>query len=69
MQQLGIANAPSNGRRLHQIEILKAYRLEFGRQTTMEKLVSIFDSGPEVEPSSVAEQRRFWEEWRTEKKQ
>lgn len=48
---------------------LKAYRLELGRHTTTKKLVSIFDSGPDVEPSSVAEQRRFWEEWlRTEKK-
>jgi hypothetical protein len=47
---------------------LKAYRLELGRQARASDLVSIFDSGSDVEPSSVAEQRHFWEEWlRTEK--
>ena len=45
---------------------LKAYKLKLGRRA--KELVSIFDSDPHVEPSSVAEQRRFWEEWlRTEK--
>ncbi|HEY5314693.1 MAG TPA: hypothetical protein VIK18_19320 [Pirellulales bacterium] len=40
---------------------LKAYKLELGRTPT--DLVDIFEFGPDVEPSTVAEQRRFWEEW------
>jgi hypothetical protein len=42
---------------------LKAYRLHLGRPAANIDLVSIFDTGPDVEPSSVAEQQEFWEEW------
>jgi hypothetical protein len=43
---------------------LKAYRLKLGRVPTVDDLVPIFETGPDVEPSSVQEQRRFWDEWR-----
>jgi hypothetical protein len=43
---------------------LKAYRLELGRPATMADLVSIFDTGPDVNPSSVEEQKNFFERWR-----
>jgi hypothetical protein len=42
---------------------LKAYRLELGRHAGMADLVSIFDTGPDVSPSSVEEQKVFWESW------
>jgi len=42
---------------------LKAYKLRLGERTKMEDLVSIFDSGLDVEPARVAEQRTFFEQW------
>jgi len=43
---------------------LRAYKLELGRRGALTDLVSIFDCGPDVQPSSVEEQERFWNEWR-----
>jgi len=40
---------------------LKAYRLEMGRPGR--DLVGIFESGPDVNPSSVERQRAFWTDW------
>ena len=42
---------------------LAAYRLTSGVQATRENLVSIFDQGPDVIPSSVANQKAFYTEW------
>jgi hypothetical protein len=42
---------------------LKAYRLDLGHPATMADLVSIFDTGPDVNPSSVEEQEKFFERW------
>jgi hypothetical protein len=42
---------------------LKAYRMEHGRRVDLADLVSIFDTGPDVNPCSVEEQRAFWENW------
>jgi hypothetical protein len=42
---------------------LKAYRLIMGRQTRSQDLVFIFDSGPDVIPSSVARQREYFDDW------
>jgi hypothetical protein len=42
---------------------LKAYRLEMGRSTRQEDLVSIFDTGSDVEPATVAEQKTFADAW------
>jgi hypothetical protein len=40
---------------------LKASKMELGRQAT--DCVSIFDYGPDVQPSTVEEQKQFWQEW------
>ncbi len=40
---------------------LKAYRMVVGKHAT--DLVHIFESGPDVIPSTVAEQRKFVESW------
>ena len=42
---------------------LKAYKLQPGRRAVLADLVNIFDAGPDVEPSSVDEQRQFWQGW------
>ncbi len=42
---------------------LKAYRLTAGRQALTSDLVSIFDSGPDVIPSSVAKQKEYFNDW------
>jgi hypothetical protein len=42
---------------------LKAYRLQLGRSAVKADLVKIFDTGLDVEPSSVDEQRQFWNDW------
>jgi hypothetical protein len=39
------------------------YRLKLGSCTSREDIVRIFDAGPDVVPTSVAEQRKFFEEW------
>jgi hypothetical protein len=42
---------------------LRAYRLKIGSRVGEGDLVSIFDSGPEIEPASVKAQREFFESW------
>jgi hypothetical protein len=41
----------------------KAYRLAMGRQAMSSDLVSIFESGPDVVPSTVSEQENFYRGW------
>jgi hypothetical protein len=42
---------------------LKAYKLRLGHQGKMADLVKILEVGPDVEPSTVADQREFFERW------
>jgi hypothetical protein len=42
---------------------LKAYKLHLGRPAEIRDLVSIFESGPDVDPASVEDQRQFFECW------
>jgi len=42
---------------------LKAYRVTPGKPATMKDLVNIFDQGPDVVPASVADQKKYWEDW------
>lgn len=42
---------------------IKAYRLTPKRQARIADLVHIFDSGADVIPSSVANQKEFFDEW------
>jgi hypothetical protein len=42
---------------------LKAYRLTPGRQALTKDLVSIFDSGHDVIPASVANQKEHYNDW------
>jgi hypothetical protein len=42
---------------------MSAYRLKIGRQVRLTDLVNIFESGPAVDPVTVAEQRAFFERW------
>ena len=42
---------------------LKGYKMIKGKQALKQDLVSIFESGPDVEPSTVAEQEKFRDEW------
>jgi len=42
---------------------LRAYRLTVGRQALTGDLVSIFDSGPDVIPASVANQKEYFDSW------
>jgi hypothetical protein len=42
---------------------LKAYKAELGKPTQMKDLVHIFETGEDVEPVSVAEQRAFQQAW------
>ena len=41
----------------------KAYKMRVWAAARLEDLVSIFDSGPDVEPVCVSEQRAFFERW------
>lgn len=43
---------------------LQVYRAEVGRPLELSDLVSIFATGPDVEPVSVEEQRAFQKQWR-----
>jgi hypothetical protein len=42
---------------------LKAYRVRLGHHPKLDDLVGIFETGPDVEPVSVEEQRRFFDRW------
>lgn len=42
---------------------LRAYKMTIGKHARMEDLVFIFDTGSDVEPCSVLEQRDFFEKW------
>jgi hypothetical protein len=42
---------------------LRAYRLTMGHQALTKDLVSIFGSGPDVIPASVARQKEFFDDW------
>jgi hypothetical protein len=42
---------------------LKAYKLRFGHPAGLDDLVGICETGPDIEPSSVAEQRQFFNHW------
>jgi hypothetical protein len=39
------------------------YRLKLGTPTTRDDIVRIFDAGPDVVPTRVADQRKFFEDW------
>lgn len=41
----------------------KAYRLKMGRPARLEDLVSIFDSGQDVDPATLAEQEKYYRDW------
>ena len=40
-----------------------AYRMTMGRPARLSDLVAIFDTGPDVVPATVEDQRRFFEAW------
>ena len=42
---------------------LKAYRMTMGKQALLKDLVGIFESGPNVEPATIAEQEKYRDEW------
>ena len=42
---------------------LKAYKLALGETASTDDLVEIFATGPDVQPTTVAEQRAFFEAW------
>jgi len=42
---------------------IKAYKLHLGSQAKLSDLVSIFDSGADMSPTTVDEQERFYKEW------
>lgn len=42
---------------------IKAYKMQMGAQAKLSDLVSIFDTGPDISPSTVDEQERFHKEW------
>lgn len=42
---------------------LSAYRMTKGKQALTEDLVKILESGPDVEPSTIAEQEQYKNEW------
>ena len=44
-------------------QTVRASRLEIGRSARLEDLVGIFDTGPDVEPATVAEQKMFADAW------
>ncbi|HYP29482.1 MAG TPA: hypothetical protein VE262_22415 [Blastocatellia bacterium] len=42
---------------------LIAYRMSVGQPARMVDMVSIFETGPDVEPASVEEQEQYFEQW------
>lgn len=42
---------------------VKAYKLSMGSQAKLADLVSIFDTGPDITPATVAEQEHFFQDW------
>lgn len=42
---------------------LKAYKMQIGKQAEKSDLVSVFASGPDVEPATIEEQRNFKDAW------
>ena len=42
---------------------LRAYKLKIGVAASIQDLVSIFDTGDDVEPATLHEQRQFFEQW------
>jgi hypothetical protein len=40
-----------------------AYKMEMGKQTQRSDVVRIFEHGPDVIPSTVEQQRAFFDEW------
>jgi hypothetical protein len=44
---------------------LKAYRTRIGERASLSNLVRIFDTGPDVEPVSVEEQKAYHNQWLT----
>lgn len=42
---------------------LTAYRMTMGKHAKRTDLVDIFESGPDVSPATVAQQKEFWETW------
>ena len=41
----------------------RAYRITLGKPALGKDMVSIFESGPDVEPATIAEQERYRDEW------
>ena len=41
----------------------KLYRLTLGKQALLNDLVQLFDTGDDVIPSTVEDQRQFFDEW------
>ena len=44
-------------------EGISAYRLTIGKAVSIEDLVNIFETGPDLEVSTVAAQKAFWDAW------
>ncbi|WP_461509467.1 hypothetical protein [Rhodopirellula baltica] len=42
---------------------VKLYRLTLGKQALMDDLIHMFDTGDDIEPVSVADQRAFFGKW------
>jgi hypothetical protein len=42
---------------------LKAYKLQLGHPAKLDDLVGTFETGSDIEPTSVAEQRQFFDRW------
>lgn len=42
---------------------LSAYRMKIGEHAKLKDLVPIFNSGPDVIPASVADQKRYFKQW------
>jgi len=42
---------------------LRAYKLSFGKKSNRSDVVGIFDRGPDMDISSVEDQRRFYDQW------
>ena len=41
----------------------QAYRMEKGRQALRDDLVNIFETGPDIDPCTIAEQEKYKDEW------
>jgi len=44
-------------------EGISAYRLTIGKAVSIEDLVNIFETSPDLEVSTVAAQKAFWDAW------